>query len=132
MFIMRIIRLKYVGFILGSLMAYLLLSYYFFDNYTSLSKVSSVHLKHVVVHLDLKGSPPRLKYLISLLPRFKKLGVTGILMEYEDSFPYHGSLANLSSTIPYNKDKVSFWLWNIYWFFLYKERWKCNNIGVWI
>lgn len=36
-----------------------------------------------LVHLDLKGAPPKMSYLKRLLPIFKSLGATGLLLEYE-------------------------------------------------
>lgn len=66
-----------------------------------------VHLDYVVVHLDLKGMPPKLKYLKSLLMTLKSHGVNGLLMEYEDMFPFEGNLANLSLPYHYKKDEVS-------------------------
>ena len=33
-----------------------------------------------LVHLDLKGAPPRIEYLRQLLPFIKQLGATGILI----------------------------------------------------
>jgi hypothetical protein len=44
-------------------------------------------LRRKIVHLDLKGMPPRVSYLAKLFPLFKQMGVTGILLEYEDMFP---------------------------------------------
>ncbi|XP_065339570.1 hexosaminidase D-like isoform X2 [Cloeon dipterum] len=43
-----------------------------------------------LVHLDLKGAPPRLSYIKELLPRLKEWGATGLLIEWEDTFPYDG------------------------------------------
>lgn len=45
-----------------------------------------------VVHLDLKGAPPRVSYFEDLFPFLKKHGANGILIEYEDMFPYTGPL----------------------------------------
>ncbi|XP_072932840.1 hexosaminidase D-like [Epargyreus clarus] len=69
-------------------------------------QVLSVKLPNVVVHFDLKGSPPKLSYLTSLLPMLKRLGVTGFLMEYEDMFPYEGRLVNLSASNRYEKSEL--------------------------
>lgn len=65
-----------------------------------------VDLPNVVVHLDLKGMPPKLSYLKSLLPKLHELGVTGFLVEYEDMFPYEGRLVNLRAKYAYKKTEV--------------------------
>ena len=59
-----------------------------------------------IVHLDLKGAPPRMSYLLKLLPVLKKLGATGLLVEYEDMFPYHGTIRKLSSPNAYSYQDV--------------------------
>ena len=45
-----------------------------------------------VVHLDLKGAPPKLTYLKNLFPLFASAGATAILIEYEDMFPFKGDI----------------------------------------
>lgn len=47
-------------------------------------------LQYRVVHLDLKGAPPRVSYYEDLFPFLKLHGANGVLMEYEDMFPYSG------------------------------------------
>lgn len=59
-----------------------------------------------MVHLDLKGAPPKIDFLKRLLPIFKSLGATGLLLEYEDMFPYTSSLSNLSAKNAYSKSEV--------------------------
>ena len=59
-----------------------------------------------IVHLDLKGAPPRMSYLLKLLPVLKKLGATGLLVEYEDMFPYHGTIRKLSSPNAYSYQDI--------------------------
>ncbi|VVD00245.1 unnamed protein product [Leptidea sinapis] len=66
----------------------------------------SLNLEHVIVHIDMKGSPPKLTYLKSLLPELQELGVTGLLLEYEDMFPYEGRLVNISATNCYEKTEL--------------------------
>ncbi|XP_023804987.1 hexosaminidase D [Oryzias latipes] len=51
-----------------------------------------------LVHLDLKGAPPRMEYLLKLIQVFSELGVEGLLVEYEDMFPYGGELQLLQAT----------------------------------
>uniref|UniRef100_A0A3B5L699 beta-N-acetylhexosaminidase n=1 Tax=Xiphophorus couchianus TaxID=32473 RepID=A0A3B5L699_9TELE len=51
-----------------------------------------------LVHLDLKGAPPRVEYLHRLIELFSRLGVDGLLVEYEDMFPYEGELQLLQAT----------------------------------
>eukprot|EP00092_Neocalanus_flemingeri_P009855 GFUD01010622.1.p1 GENE.GFUD01010622.1~~GFUD01010622.1.p1 ORF type:complete len:482 (+),score=150.92 GFUD01010622.1:370-1815(+) len=48
------------------------------------------------VHLDMKGGPPTLSYLLTLLPMFKEWGTTGLVVEWEDMFPWSGSLSMLA------------------------------------
>ncbi|XP_035453875.2 hexosaminidase D-like [Spodoptera frugiperda] len=69
--------------------------------------VVKVDIDYVAVHFDLKGSPPLISYMITLLSTFKKYGVNSILIEYEDMFPYEGMLANLSSEIAYTKHELT-------------------------
>jgi len=45
-----------------------------------------------IVHFDLKGAPPKVSYLKKILPMLKQLGATGILWEWEDTFPFTGRL----------------------------------------
>ncbi|KPJ19177.1 Hexosaminidase D [Papilio machaon] len=65
-----------------------------------------VNLSKVIVHIDLKGSPPKLEYLTSLLPLLKDIGANGLLMEYEDMFPYKGDIGNLSSKYCYKENEL--------------------------
>lgn len=60
------------------------------------------------VHLDLKGAPPRIGYLIELIQLFADLGANGLLIEYEDMFPYEGELKVLQSTTqpPYSREDI--------------------------
>uniref|UniRef100_A0A1A8KMQ0 beta-N-acetylhexosaminidase n=1 Tax=Nothobranchius kuhntae TaxID=321403 RepID=A0A1A8KMQ0_NOTKU len=51
-----------------------------------------------LVHLDLKGAPPRIEYLHRLIQVFSQLGADGLLVEYEDMFPYEGGLQLLQAT----------------------------------
>ncbi|EAA08649.6 AGAP004270-PA [Anopheles gambiae str. PEST] len=59
-----------------------------------------------LVHFDLKGAPPKVSYLRRLMPILKTLGATGILLEYEDMFPYGGSLLPLAARNAYNRDEI--------------------------
>lgn len=59
------------------------------------------------VHLDLKGAPPTLKYLRQLFPVLKSLGATGLLMEYEDMFPYWGALDGIKAYNSYSVSEIA-------------------------
>jgi hypothetical protein len=58
------------------------------------------------VHLDLKGASPRLDYYRTLFPFLKQLGATGLLIEYEDMFPFTGPLAVVRHTYAYSHDDI--------------------------
>lgn len=59
-----------------------------------------------VVHLDLKGAPPRMSFLRQVLGLLVAHGCTALLIEYEDMFPYQGALANLSAKNAYTHEQV--------------------------
>ncbi|KAJ7306092.1 hypothetical protein JRQ81_010458 [Phrynocephalus forsythii] len=59
-----------------------------------------------LVHLDLKGAAPRVSYLEQIFPLFSKLGANGVLIEYEDMFPYSGELESLRSPYAYSEEDV--------------------------
>ncbi|XP_049883317.1 hexosaminidase D-like [Pectinophora gossypiella] len=65
-----------------------------------------VKQEYVLVHIDLKGAPPTTKYLTSMLSKLKTLGANGLLMEYEDMFPYKGRIANLSTPHRYDEEPL--------------------------
>ncbi|MGH0142530.1 UNVERIFIED_CONTAM: hypothetical protein FKN15_055419 [Acipenser sinensis] len=59
-----------------------------------------------LVHLDLKGAPPRIVYLAQLFPLFSRLGANALLLEYEDMFPYEGSLEILRAKHAYSPSEI--------------------------
>jgi hexosaminidase len=59
-----------------------------------------------VVHLDLKGAPPSVAYLRSLMPLMRSAGANGVLIEYEDMFPYEGLVANASAKNCYSRADI--------------------------
>ena len=62
--------------------------------------------KQRVVHLDLKGAPPKASILVKLMPWLAKNGATTVLLEYEDMFPWDGTLAPLAAKNHYSKKEV--------------------------
>ncbi|ESN93970.1 hypothetical protein HELRODRAFT_121272, partial [Helobdella robusta] len=59
-----------------------------------------------VVHFDLKGAPPKIEYFDWLFPMLKRWGATGVLMEYEDMFPYNGKWSVLRQPHAYGLEDV--------------------------
>lgn len=55
---------------------------------------------HRLVHLDLKGAPPKVSHLEQLFSLFRQWGSTGLLIEWEDTFPYVRDLAPIGSNGP--------------------------------
>ncbi|XP_059144400.1 hexosaminidase D-like [Physella acuta] len=65
-----------------------------------------LHLPSRLVHLDFKGAPLCLTYIEKVLPLLKKWGATGLLIEYEDTFPYNGDLKSLAAPHAYSNDNI--------------------------
>ncbi|CAG0881803.1 unnamed protein product [Darwinula stevensoni] len=59
-----------------------------------------------LVHLDLKGAPPQITYLEKVVPLVASWGATGLLVEYEDTFPYWEPLEGVQSSSSYSKKDV--------------------------
>ena len=59
-----------------------------------------------IVHFDLKGAPPRYDYLLKIIKYSKILGADGLLIEYEDMFPWSGELKMLASSNAYSKEQI--------------------------
>jgi hexosaminidase len=59
-----------------------------------------------LVHIDLKGAPPKPDYFKEFLPLIKKYGATGVILEYEDMFPYTGRLSVVKHGNAYSKDDI--------------------------
>jgi hypothetical protein len=59
-----------------------------------------------IVHIDLKGAPPKITYFDSFIPLLKENGATGILLEYEDTFPFQGNLKEAQHSDAYSLDDV--------------------------
>ncbi|XP_023334110.1 hexosaminidase D [Eurytemora carolleeae] len=62
--------------------------------------------KPLLVHIDMKGGPPTPRYLIQLLSLFKTWGASGILIEWEDMFPWDGELQVLAREGHYSREEV--------------------------
>lgn len=74
--------------------------------------VNGIKKQHIfkgerIIHLDLKGAPPKISYYRKIFPLLSQLGVTGLLLEYEDMFPYSGRLENISALNAYSVEDVS-------------------------
>lgn len=72
----------------------------------SVRDTKSTNSGHRLVHLDLKGAPPKVAYYAELFPFIKRLGATGILIEYEDMFPFWGPLRPIAATNAYSRHDV--------------------------
>ncbi|KAK9502167.1 hypothetical protein O3M35_012751 [Rhynocoris fuscipes] len=72
-------------------------------------KAKSAFPGHRLVHVDLKGAPPKISYYREFFPFIKTLGATGVLMEYEDMFPYSIDIsANNAYTINDIKEIIKY------------------------
>eukprot|EP00112_Aurelia_sp_Birch-Aquarium-sp1_P019757 Seg495.12 transcript_id=Seg495.12/GoldUCD/mRNA.D3Y31 product="Hexosaminidase D" protein_id=Seg495.12/GoldUCD/D3Y31 len=63
-------------------------------------------IKHRIVHLDLKGAPPKIQYLLRIVPLIRQWGATGLLVEYEDMFPFKGDLSCIARKQAYTTEDI--------------------------
>ena len=73
---------------------------------SSKNNINKIRAMERFVHLDLKGAAPKISYLEKLLPLLKTLGATGLLVEYEDTFPYSGNISSLAAKNCYKKSEI--------------------------
>ncbi|CAI5454859.1 unnamed protein product [Caenorhabditis angaria] len=62
--------------------------------------------RNAIVHFDLKGAPPKVAYFKQLLTTIGDLGATGVLLEWEDMFPFKGDLARVVNGNAYTEENV--------------------------
>lgn len=77
------------------------------DNSKNVYEHTSVFTGHKIVHLDLKGAPPKVSYYDYLFRLFKTLGATGVLIEYEDMFPFQGNLIDIAAGNHYSRNEIN-------------------------
>lgn len=63
------------------------------DNENDLGIAEQLQKLERIVHVDLKGAVPNVEYFRGFFKMLKEFGATGILLEYEDVFPYTGRLS---------------------------------------
>ncbi|KAM8947030.1 LOW QUALITY PROTEIN: hexosaminidase D [Pelodytes ibericus] len=71
-----------------------------------LTETKNIQFDLILVHLDLKGAPPKVAYLAEIFPLFSALGANGLLIEYEDTFPYFGDLLPLRAAHAYSPQEI--------------------------
>ncbi|GMR44221.1 hypothetical protein PMAYCL1PPCAC_14416, partial [Pristionchus mayeri] len=59
-----------------------------------------------IVHLDLKGAPYKAEHFPSIFMLLSRLGATGVLIEWEDMFPYEGRLKQAVNGNAYSMKEV--------------------------
>lgn len=62
----------------------------------------------IQVHLDLKGAAPKIEFYEPLFKFFADLKIDSVLLEYEDTFPFFGKLADLKAANAYTPDDIKF------------------------
>lgn len=62
--------------------------------------------RNVIVHVDLKGAPPRVEYLIEFFKLLSNHYVDGVLIEYEDMFPYSDEIEGIKRDDHYSEDDI--------------------------
>jgi hexosaminidase len=59
-----------------------------------------------LVHIDLKGAPPKPEFFKDFIPFLKNYGATGLILEYEDMFPFKGNLESVKHGNAYSYDTI--------------------------
>ena len=59
-----------------------------------------------LVHIDLKGAPFKLNYWEELIPFLSRIGINGLLIEYEDMFPYNDYLSEINGENVYDIKQI--------------------------
>lgn len=62
--------------------------------------------KEKLIHLDLKGAPPKVEYLKAAFPLMKQWGATGLCIEWEDTLPFEGELEVIRLPYCYSREDV--------------------------
>ena len=63
-------------------------------------------VKHRIVHIDLKGAPPKIDYFRQVFPMFRSWGATDLVLEYEDMFPYSAKLSDIHADNAYTPQQI--------------------------
>ncbi|XP_076067151.1 hexosaminidase D-like [Oratosquilla oratoria] len=69
--------------------------------------VDFVNRSERLFHLDLKGAAPRIEYYKKIFPLVASLGATGLLVEYEDMFPYSEPYTHLQAPYAYTPGQIA-------------------------
>ncbi|CAI5446235.1 unnamed protein product [Caenorhabditis angaria] len=72
------------------------------EKYPKLNSNGKVIAQRRIVHLDLKGAPYKPHFFVELFSFFNRLQATGIIIEWEDMFPYQGKLRNATNKYAYS------------------------------
>ncbi|PAV73431.1 hypothetical protein WR25_04662 isoform A [Diploscapter pachys] len=76
------------------------------EKYPKLNSMQRFIPQRRIVHLDLKGGAPKIHYFTQLFSFFNRIKATGILIEWEDMFPFTGKLSQAVNTNAYSMKDV--------------------------
>ncbi|CAL2036506.1 unnamed protein product [Caenorhabditis brenneri] len=76
------------------------------EKYPKLTPDGKLIPQRRIIHLDLKGAAYKPEYFTELFAFFNRLKATGILLEWEDMFPFKGKLAGAVNKNAYSMDTV--------------------------
>lgn len=76
------------------------------EKYPKLSPDGNLIPQRRIVHLDLKGAPYKPEFFTELFAFFNRIQATGILLEWEDMFPFKGRLRGAINKNAYSMETV--------------------------